>query len=539
MSRLLAALAWLGALALLHVASLAPLPFAGGDVAAVLARWSPDLAALLALAVLGAALGRPRWFAHAAAALLLVGALHRTAAFYVQLLLERRLDLRFDLQELPGVVHLLTHDAWPVWAVAAVAVVVLVAVQLLLAWAFARVAAPARRGRGALWLAFALQATVAVAVLRGSADSAAPSPWHRSALLALADDLHAAVRYWRDPHAFDDPIRADIGVAAAALAAAPTDLGRLEGADLHVLFVESYGRFAHRSPAVLEPLRALWREAGPSLQAAGIAVCTAICAPSNTGGESWLAHAQLLTGARIGSRRAWQLLLESPLQPLPHRFRQAGYRTVEVMPAMPRHWPEGARFYGFDEAVTQLELGYRGTRYHWGLMPDQFALHHLLRQVVEPATQPLFTMYVSVTSHAPFTRVPPYVADWRIDADTFAGPPRTEHPVTWFDVPNGPRLPAAYADTIEYSMRCVLGFVERLPRPSIVVVLGDHQPPLAGVADDPATAFHVPIHVITNRPQLLDPVRAIGFVDGWEAPADAGVFSTVDFAARLLQLYAR
>lgn len=539
MKRLLTLPIWLAALALLHVVSLAPLPWERHETWQILARPSPDLAALLGVAVLGAAAGRPRVGAHVGAVLLLAAVLFRNAEFYVQLLLDRALDLKFDVAEVAGVVHLLTHDTVPQWLALAGAGLTLLLLELLLAWAFARVARPAQSGRGAVLLALALQALVLTDVVRASCDRDAGSWWHGSALVPLATELRHAATYWLDPESVDGPLRARLTEAAAVMAATPTDLAKLERADVHFVVVESYGRFAHRSPTVVAPLRALWRESAPALRAAGVEVVTAICRPSNTGGASWLSHAQLLSGARIDSRRAWELLLASDVQPLPQRFRTAGYRTVEVEPAMDRHWPEGQRFYGFDVSLTQLELGYRGTLYHWGRMPDQFALHHLLREVIEPAEQPLLTMYVSVTSHVPFVRVPPYVADWRIDAGTFAGPPRVVHPVSWLDVPHGPRLVEAYADTIEYSLRCAIGFTERLPRPSLVIVLGDHQPPIAAVADEPAMAADVPIHVLTNRPELLAPLRAIGFVDGWEVPDGAGVFSTAAFAPTFLRLYSR
>lgn len=206
---------------------------------------------------------------------------------------------------------------------------------------------------------------------------------------------------------------------------------------------------------------------------------------------------------------------------------------------MPRHWPEGQAFYGFDGAMTQLELGYTGTVYHWGRMPDQFALHQLLERVVLPAQQPLFTLFVSVTSHVPFRMVPPYIADWRIDASTFQGPPRVVHPVSWLDVPQGPKLLPAYTDTLEYSLRTAVGFVGRLTRPSIVFVLGDHQPPIATAGPTPDPSFDVPLHVLANRPELLAPLRSLGFVDGFDLPEGITSFDTATFAPMFLGLYAR
>jgi hypothetical protein len=401
------------------------------------------------------------------------------------------------------------------------------------------VVSPARGPRGAVVLLGALQALVLAGAVRQSLASRPDSLWHESMLWPLAGQVGDAIGYWWDPAAVDDPIRARFAEAAHELAAAPAHLGGLRGADVHLVFVESYGRYAWREPTLAPRLQALARELEAELRAAGFAAYSGSCRPANSGGASWLAHAQLLCGTRVDGHRAFQLLFESDIEPLPRRFRAAGYRTVEVLPAMPRQWPEGQRFYGFDELLAQPELGYRGVVYHWGRMPDQFALHHLLERVVRPAQQPLFTMFVSVTSHVPWRMVPHYVADWRLDATTFTAPPRVVHPVTWLDVPHDPRLLPAFGDTLEYALRAAVGFAARLPRPSLVFVLGDHQPPIAGIGPHPDPSFDVPIHVFANRPELLVPIAESGFVAGITLDPAAISFDSSRFAASLLQLYSR
>jgi hypothetical protein len=172
-------------------------------------------------------------------------------------------------------------------------------------------------------------------------------------------------------------------------------------------------------------------------------------------------------------------------------------------------------------------------------MPDQWALHWLLRQVVEPATKPLFTTFVSVTSHAPFTSVPPYVADWRLDAASFAGPPARQFAIPWLELQSHPDLVPAFLGTLEHALRSVVGFVCRLPRPSLVIVLGDHQPPFAGALVPPDPSFDVPIHVFANRPDLLAPFAAFGFVPGTALPAELPSFDSAEFAPLLLRAFAK
>jgi hypothetical protein len=203
------------------------------------------------------------------------------------------------------------------------------------------------------------------------------------------------------------------------------------------------------------------------------------------------------------------------------------------------HWPAGQLFHGFDEEIVQQELAFTGTVYPFGQMPDQWALHHLLERVVRPATKPLFTTFVSVTSHAAFTMIPPYIADWKIDASTFAGPPRIEREISVLDLLDNPLTLPAYRDAIEYSLRCIVGFTARLTRPSLVIVLGDHQPPMAHRLLPSDTSLDVPMHVIANRPELLAPFAAMGFGEGTDEPAGVASFDTAEFAAMLLRGFSK
>ena len=231
-------------------------------------------------------------------------------------------------------------------------------------------------------------------------------------------------------------------------------------------------------------------------------------------------------------------MLARPDRPsLAKAFAAAGWHTFEALPAMPRHWPEGAATYGFAAAATQLELQYPGVVTATRPMPDQFALHHVLERVVRPASEPVFSMFVSVSSHAPWAYVPRYVADWRIDPAKFDPTPLRTHDVGWLDVPHDPRLLPAYEDTLAYALRSAIGFVCRLPRPALVLVLGDHQPPIVRAVVPPDPTFDVPLHALSNRPELLEPLRELGFTPGYELPPAATSYQLADFAPALLRVY--
>ena len=527
-------------LAALHAVASVPFPWSLAAMGAALLHADPDLVVLLGVVVLGGAAGWPRLSACFAALLLLVSLVFRVANGHMLVHHARTFDL-VDLRDLPALDHLLLHEL-PGWLqIAALTAGGLATVALwgVLTWAFARVARTAAAPRGALLAAAVLQLVVLAGPARQSLAPNASPLWQTSSLATCGRQAVRLAAAWLDPEASDGPIRSAIAAAQQRMAQLPADLGGLAGADVHLVFVESYGCVALRHPELGAQLRALWAELGAELRAAGFTARTRACRPSIYGGFSWLAHAELYAGLHVANRRTRDLLHESELKPLPKFFLEAGYHTAEVLPTMHIHWPAGQRFHGYVEEVTQLELAYPGTVYHFGQMPDQWALHHLLERIVAPATKPLFTTFVSVTSHAPFSMIPPYVADWKIDATTFAGPPRVTHALTVPVLLDNPLTLPAYQDAIEYSLRCVAGFTARLKRPSLVIVLGDHQPPMARNLLPSDTSFDVPMHVFANRPELLAPFAAMQFGEGFGEPPGVEPFDTSEFAAMLLRGFAK
>jgi hypothetical protein len=289
---------------------------------------------------------------------------------------------------------------------------------------------------------------------------------------------------------------------------------------------------------------AFWREIVPRLERSGFTAATTWCYPEVIGGASWLAHGQLFTGVKVKAQRTWDLLLQSSLRPLPARLRDSGYQTIEVLPAVDTasspQMQAYSRYYGFDVSITQHELGYHGTIYPFSRVPDQYALHHLLQKCVRPATRPVFAAFMSASSHAPWQSIPPYVDDWAsIGPTTFAGPPAAEYPLTWGNMTYAPEAFPAYGDSIRYSLRVVLGFLEQLQalqRPALVLVLGDHQPPIRPT-DPPDGTRHVPFHAFANRPELLEPFRRMGWRPGIEPGPDSESFGTDRFAVDFLRAF--
>lgn len=302
----------------------------------------------------------------------------------------------------------------------------------------------------------------------------------------------------------------------SALAARPktTRLDGLKARNVLLIFVESYGAITLTDPefrAELAQTRKSWAEHLPQ---AGYHVVSDVINSPITGGGSWMAHAAMNFGVRVDTQPLFDVLLTTGARSIGQDFRASGYRTVAAQPRMQQPWLQ-ADFFGFDAVINDSTLAYRGPRYSWETSPDQFVLEQIhARELAVRDGRPRFVMVVLSSTHAPFDRVPQIVQDGsRIgDGALFADLPVAEFP------PPGGRVfdnRAGYIAAMRYSLDALENFLtQRLADDTLVIVLGDHQPPLNVAAATRNRA--VPIHVMSRDPELVAAFRAQGFVDGVE-----------------------
>ncbi|MCM0020344.1 MAG: hypothetical protein NBV67_10155 [Tagaea sp.] len=312
--------------------------------------------------------------------------------------------------------------------------------------------------------------------------------------------------------------RARIDAAQVALPA-EADLAALRGKHVVLIFVESYGR-----SDVAAPARATLAE---RLEASGYASASASLISPTTGGGSWMAHGTLLAGVRIAAQDAYEVLLVSGARTLAHRFAAAGWRSVAVMPRIDQPWPEG-RLLGFETIRIQPDLGYRGPRFAWETLPDQWVLNRFAELDLGGALS--FAKIVLASSHTPFERVPAIVEDWDAlgDGRVYEGLPVKEFPV------RGGRVfeqDEAHAATIDYVLDAIGRFAGHVANKDILfVVLGDHSPPLTTARR--TGDFAVPIHVFARDEAVVEPFLRRGYVPGIAVPASAAPME--DFLAGFL-----
>jgi hypothetical protein len=313
-------------------------------------------------------------------------------------------------------------------------------------------------------------------------------------------------------------------------------LTALRGKDVMIAFIESYGRSAiedQRLARVVDPAL----DAGTRrLAAAGFAARSGFLTSPTAGGGSWLAHATFLSGLWIDNQQRYRTLLSSDRLTLIRCFQRADWRTTSFQPGTVRPFPE-VSFYGYDEVYTADDFGYRGPKFSWSTMPDQYALSVLHRAEYGKAGRgPLLAEVTLTSSHSPWAPVPTMV-DWAELGDgAIFGPIKEagESPTGVWSNPD--RARTAYAKSVAYSMQSVVSYVEKYGNENLVlIVLGDHQP--APLITGAGASRDVPITIVAHDPAVLDRISGWQWQEGINPGPDAPVWRMDEFRDRFLSTF--
>ena len=290
-------------------------------------------------------------------------------------------------------------------------------------------------------------------------------------------------------------------------------LTRLAGIDVLLIYVESYGRSVLEQPryaATTQPRLAAFERA---LAARGLVAASGYLTSPTVGGQSWLAHGTIQSGLWLPHQRDYNALVRSDWLTLTKAFARAGHRTLAVKPAITMPWPEGEQM-GYDRIYAAADLGYAGLPYNWVTMPDQYTLSALQRFERERADLALFAEISLISSHAPWTPIPPVLEDWSAigDGAVFSRWAQDGDPpeVVWRDPE---RVRHQYTLAIDYVLAVLASYATTFAdERTLLIVVGDHQP--APLITGEGAGRDVPIHVIAGDPALLEPFRAWGLAAG-------------------------
>lgn len=473
-------------------------------------RWygdiSPELAVtLLALVIAGRWGGPPsraalRWLGAAWVALVI----GRYADVTAPALYGRDINLFWDIRYVADVTAMLAgaRSLWRVALAIGAAVVSVAVLYALMRWALGRVA-----GATASAASRRVLAAVATAALALFATDRLVSrvPYAPTFSKPVVETYGHQVRLVVDA----------LSGGSRTLAATPamdSDLSLVNGADVLLVFIESYGAVTYDRPDFAQRLAASRADLDAAVRETDRGVVSAYVESPTFGGSSWLAHLSLISGTEVRNPDAYALLMSQKRDTLVTTFARHGYRTVAWMPGLRQRWPEGA-FYRFDEIYGENDLGYQGPQFGWWAIPDQFSLARLdAVEVSRRSRRPLFVFLPTISTHAPFSPTAPYQPDWqRVLTDTPYDAADVDR--AFAEEPDWMNLGPSYVNAVSYALTSIAGYLRKQPdHDFVMILLGDHQPAAAVTGE--GARWDVPVHVIASRPEVLDRLTMHGFRAG-------------------------
>ena len=298
-----------------------------------------------------------------------------------------------------------------------------------------------------------------------------------------------------------------------------SDLRVLGGAEVKVVFLESYGATTYERDDLFEVIHPGRQSLEQAANAQGRQVLSAFVRAAAFGGASDLSHLSFLSGIDLTDPIRHDLLITTDRPTIVDTFELAGYRTIGLYPAMSWDWPE-VSFYSFDHYHDAPSLNYRGPKFGLWWLPDQFSMARIDEMYpADPDSKPRFLFYPTITTHIPFRPTPPYQPDWsRVTSDQpysdEAAAKAMADAIDWHGLFQG------YINTINYTFEWLAGY-QALPQPreSVLILLGDHQP--AGGITGPNATWNVPVHIITSNETIAGRLRRHGFSDGVNPPQES------------------
>jgi phosphatidylglycerophosphate synthase len=395
---------------------------------------------------------------------------------------------------------------------------------------FMRVAAANRRfslrtitGLGAVWLICAASGAQILSHTAIASTSAAG---------LVVNEVRTVRADIRDSAVFANQIRQDSfrNVPGNRL------LTGLRGKDVLLVFVESYGQVSVQGSSFSPAIDALLKTGTEELRAAGFSARSAFVNAPGFGGISWLAHSTLQSGVWANSQRRYNELVSSNRFNLTEAFNRAGWRTINFAPADDRGWSEGSSFYHYDKLYDRRELGYRGPNYNYAPMPDQYMFAALQRlELSKTHRRPLFAEVDTVSSHMPWDRIPVMIRWSDVgNGSIFRHTPTFTEPSSFWWHPN--RVKAAYARSLEYSLKTLISFVQHYGKKNLVLVaVGDEQP--LSIVSGQTKSHDVPITIIARDPSVMKRIKGWNWQTGLLPSPQAPVWRMSAFRDRFLTAY--
>lgn len=272
--------------------------------------------------------------------------------------------------------------------------------------------------------------------------------------------------------------------------------------NVHLLFIESYGKILYEDPALRDPYLANLKLNEAKLAKHGWVSTSTFSQSPVKGGRSWLSFTSFVTGTRIDKHALYEYLVDNAEFNLPTLYKSLksfGYKSywLSALKNNGRNIPyeQYARFYGIDQWIKFDDLNYQGKLY--GVLPapaDQYSLNFAHDLISHQAAEPYVLFFISLNSHSPFDSPDRVVDDWRLlgqSGNTLGSIKKT----------NDSKF-QNYLQSINYQLDYLTTFItQNGSEKDLFILIGDHQPP---VLANRSESFDTPVHIISKDAGFIE-----------------------------------
>lgn len=311
----------------------------------------------------------------------------------------------------------------------------------------------------------------------------------------------------------------------------------LRGKDMMITFIESYGRSAIEDPVMAPGVDATLTAENEKLTQAGFAAKSGWLTSATYGGSSWLGHSTFMSGLWISNQQRYRTVTAGERLTLPGAFKKTGaWDTVGVMPGIQKAWPE-QNFYGIDKLYDSHKLGYKGPKFSWSTMPDQYALTAFERLVhSKKHDKPLMSTIILTSSHQPWAPIPKLVPQDQVGDGSIYDSIEKAGKKPADIITDSTKSKQEYGKSIQYSVSSLINYLVKYGNKNTVLIfLGDHQP-IARVSGNHASR-DVPVSIVAKDPKVLDKIADWNWADGLQPKQDTPVWKMNAFRDRFLTAY--
>lgn len=288
--------------------------------------------------------------------------------------------------------------------------------------------------------------------------------------------------------------------------------------DVIFLFVESYGSVLYQRPHFTPSFIQMSEALEESLAHEGWGAVSTLSEAPTWGGGSWMSYTSVLFGLSVQEQNEYNSLKETysilEYPNLGRYFRSQGYDytwvvTIDRKLSQTREAIDRS-FYGANRWITFDTLSYDGPLFGWGpSAPDQFTfgfIHEFLAQ----QTKPTFLFYLTQNSHYPWNPLPPLLDNWReLENLNMIDGVLSDAEKKGISLNESRQN---YLQAIDNTLLSINEFIASLENENtIVVLIGDHQPPTVSRRDD---GFGTMVHIISRNQNFLESFHEYGFVNG-------------------------